>query len=134
MLMVAFLYSITGPYGKVAIKLAGPTMTMATVLTLIGLATAGLALVNIGHSALVREVRSRGKWMLLVGLMFTAGTFAEYIALIDAPVPYYLSIKRLSILVGIFYGWRFFGEKVELSRWVGGTLMLTGHVVILIWA
>jgi uncharacterized membrane protein len=42
-----------------------------------------------------------------------------------------ISIKRLSLLIGVFYGWMFFKEKEIRERLIGAALMLAGFVMII---
>ena len=44
-----------------------------------------------------------------------------------------ISIKRLSVLIGMVYGGLFFKEKYIALRFAGAGLMVTGAVLISIW-
>ena len=60
------------------------------------------------------------------------GAIATTLALKLGPVAYAISVKRLSLLIGIAYGYLLFREAGIRERLAGGLLMLLGFVLIVI--
>ncbi|MBI5125325.1 MAG: EamA family transporter, partial [Planctomycetes bacterium] len=48
-------------------------------------------------------------------------------------VPYMISVKRTSLLIGVFYGWAFFGETHLRERLLGSAVMLLGMTFIVVF-
>jgi uncharacterized membrane protein len=48
-------------------------------------------------------------------------------------VAYMISVKRLSLLIGVFYGYLFFKESGIRERLLGTSLMLAGFVLIVVY-
>ena len=48
----------------------------------------------------------------------------HFIALSMAPVAYMISVKRISMVISVIFGWRFFGEQNIGWRLAGAAIML----------
>jgi uncharacterized membrane protein len=46
---------------------------------------------------------------------------------------YMISVKRLSVIIGLIYGGVIFREKNLMVRTIGTLLMVSGAVIITIW-
>ena len=83
-----------------------------------------------GFRKVLPEVRSQLGTYLLAGVVLTGALLAHATGIQRAPVAYFLSIKRLSLLVTVLYGGLLFREEAFLQRVLGTTLMLAGAVLI----
>jgi uncharacterized membrane protein len=52
------------------------------------------------------------------------------VAMSLAKVAYVISVKRMSLLIGVFYGYLFFKEKNIRERLFGATLMFIGFLMV----
>ena len=52
-------------------------------------------------------------------------------AYLDSLVPYIISVKRMSILFSIIFGYLIFKEKLFSIRLIGGIIMVAGAAMIL---
>jgi len=131
MMVTAVLYSITAPVGKQAIVLAGPEAFpfiyfSVDVMVLTGFAWRG-AQPSGGLAAAVRP-----QWVLfgLTGLVIGGMLLTHCVGIAQAPVAYFIAIKRLSLLVSVLYGGLFFKEEKFLQRFLGVLLMVLGVALI----
>jgi len=134
MLAAAAIYSITSTLSKRAVQLSSP---LAFPFLYLGVDT--LFLTPMAHQSarrskgglgLLPEVRTQLPLYLLSGLL-TAGSFLTHcIAIQSAPVAYFISIKRLSLLVSVLYGGLVFREASFRQRVLGTVLMLLGALLI----
>ena len=54
----------------------------------------------------------------------------HFLALQNAPVAYMISVKRLSLVLGVVLGWLFFEERNITYRLVGASVMVAGVFLI----
>ena len=69
-----------------------------------------------------------GLWGLFIvgGLLMAGAEVTHFISLSMAPVAYFFSVKRLSLVFGVCLGWMFFGEQKIRYRLVGASVMVLG--------
>ena len=133
MLCAAALYSITATLGKWAIALSGPSAFPFLYLALDALALTEVARRGVGGMRrLLPEVRSQFRWYLLAGIVSAGAILTHSAGVLKVPVAYFLSIKRLSLLISVLYGGLLFGEHAFRQRIAGSSLMLTGAVLIIL--
>ncbi len=133
MVLVAFIYSLTSSYGKMAVESTSPLFFAATYYTLLAVALTPLALLEGG-----RELRRAWKTGLIrsviaPGLVSAVGTLCYVTALHLTKVAYMISVKRLSLILGVYYGYLFFNEVRVRERLAGTALMLAGFLVIVLY-
>jgi len=131
MLLTAALFSITATLGKRMIALSSPAAFLfyyfgVEALVLSEWIRRGPG----GFRAVWPEVRGQAGLYALSGVVLAGALFAHASGIVRAPVPYFLSIKRLSLLVSVLYGGLLFREQAMRQRVVGAALMLAGAVVI----
>jgi len=130
MIMVAFLYSITSTLSKKAIAASSPLFFAACYYPAVVLMLTPFA-VSFG----------KGEWKGMVGngvfrsallpaLFYGLMLISHMFAISMAEVAYMISVKRLSLLIGVFYGHLLFKEKGLRERPLGTILMLLGVVLI----
>lgn len=133
MVLTSAIYSVTSVLSKRAINLSGPMPFALLYFALNGAALMPLALKGEGGApALGRALRAQLPLFLLIGAVVAAAMAAHCYGIQRAPVAYFLSIKRLSLLVSVLYGGFLFREE-ELPRRAAGTaLMLAGAALIIL--
>lgn len=133
MIIVALIYSFTSSLGKRAIEHSSPIFFGATYITLLVIVLTPIALYK-GRDEL-RVIFRNGaiKSTVLPGMLQSIMIISHMIAMSMTKVAYMISVKRLSLLIGIFYGYLFFKESGIRERMLGTILMLTGFVLIVLY-
>ena len=130
MLIVAFLFGFAVVIGKVAI--VHSSVMFFTVLFFVALnLLMVLGLWLTGRVNLKTFVEKPAKGLAAGVLFFLHAVFHGW-AVSLTKVVYMISVKRLSILIGVFFGGVFFNEKNIPIRAAGTLLMLAGAVIIMI--
>lgn len=131
MIGVALIYSITSSLGKLAIEHSSPLFFGATYFAAIVLLFTPIALYK-GRGEL------GGPWgrqrfpysLLLPGIFYSLMVVSHMIAMSLAKVAYVISVKRMSLLIGVFYGYLFFREENIRERFLGAVLMFAGFIMV----
>ncbi len=133
MIIVALIYSFTSSLGKRAIEHSSPIFFGATYITLLVIVLTPIALYK-GRDEL-RVIFRNGaiKSTILPGMLQSVMIISHMIAMSLTKVAYMISVKRLSLLIGVFYGYLFFKESSIKERLLGTVLMLTGFVLIVLF-
>jgi uncharacterized membrane protein len=133
MIVVALIYSFTSSLGKRAIEHSSPVFFGATYITLLVIVLTPIALYK-GRDEL-RFIFNNGalRTSILPGFLQSVMVISHMIAMSMTKVAYMISVKRLSLLIGIFYGYLFFKESGIKERMLGTILMLTGFVLIVVY-
>jgi drug/metabolite transporter (DMT)-like permease len=130
MLGVALIYSITSTLGKQAIEASSPLFFAATYVPLLTLFLTPLALRNLPGG--IRGVISGGaaRETILPALFYALMALSHMTAISMTSVAYMISLKRLSLLMGVIYGRVMFKEAGIAGRLAGTLLMLWGVALI----
>jgi drug/metabolite transporter (DMT)-like permease len=127
MIAVALIYSLTSSLGKMAINHSSPLFFGITYY-------AALAIV---FTPIVLYKRKSGKIegrtilaVTLPGIFYSLMVISHMIAISLAYVAYVITIKRMSLIIGVLYGYFFFKEKNIRERLFGAMLMFVGFVMI----
>jgi len=133
MLATAACFSLTAPFFKQAILRSSPLFTLAVTLPF---STSILAAYHLLFKKRhIRELLPGSEnWKLLVilGISVFGVAFSINMAISTGLVSYAISIKRMSILLNILFGYLFFGEKRLLQNLSAGAVMIAGAVLILL--
>lgn len=133
MIGVALIYSITSTLGKQAITASSPVVFAAFYFPLLALLMSPYALWRFrrapGKSV---EIGGIVRATLLPGVLFGLMIVSHSLAINMANVAYMISVKRLSLLIGVLYGHLLFGEKGVRERLLGTTLMIAGVALVLL--
>lgn len=131
MISVAFIYSITSSLGKMAIEHSSPLFFGATYFTAIVLIFTPIALYK-GRNEFIESSRRHqfSLSLLLPGIFYSLMVISHMLAMSIGKVAYVISVKRMSLLIGVFYGWLFFREENIKERLLGATLMFIGFVIV----
>lgn len=133
MVGVALIYSFTSSLGKRAIEHSSPIFFGATYIAVLVMFLTPIALYK-GKDE-IRMIFRNGalKSSILPGILQSVMIISHMIAMSLTKVAYMISVKRLSLLIGVFYGYLFFKESGIKERLLGTTLMLIGFVLIVVY-
>lgn len=136
-IFVALGWSISLNFDKLAAQYSSAFFAPAVVLAVI----AGLN----GLYLLLRENGSRSivnnpiSWrffdyqiLILLGLVLAGSNILNSSALLAGLVFYVIAIKRISVLLGVFWGWLFFHEQHLRKKLLGAAIAVIGVAVILL--
>jgi len=68
--------------------------------------------------------------VLLPGIFYSLMVISHMVAISLAKVAYVISVKRMSLIIGVLYGYLFFKEKNIRERLFGAMLMFIGFVMV----
>jgi drug/metabolite transporter (DMT)-like permease len=130
MIFVAIIYSVTGPLGKMAIEHSSPLFFGITYFAVLTLIFTPIAL-WFGRSE-VKQFFTSGayKGLAVTGFFSSCMIISHMIAISLVQVAYMISIKRISILIGMCYGYVLFREQNIKERFLGALLMIAGFVLV----
>lgn len=132
MLGVAFLFSISSVFDKVASLTSSPLFASAAIHVLLGLCFF-ILLYAFSHTSIgtgTLRVKTFAPWLFLLGSVTAVSAWASNTALTMEIVPYVISVKRTSMLFAVLYGALLFKEVQIPSRFLGASIMLVGVVLI----
>lgn len=131
MIGVSFIYSITSSLGKIAIEHSSPLFFGTTYFTALVLIFTPIAIYK-GRDEFI-EFSRRHQFslsLLLPGIFYSLMVISHMLAMSIGKVAYVISVKRMSLLIGVFYGWLFFKEENIRERLLGAMLMFIGFVIV----
>lgn len=133
MIIVAAIYAFTSSLGKMAIEHSSPIFFGAAYITTLVILFTPIALYK-GREEL-RLIFHNGafKSALLPGMFSSLMIISNMAALNLAKVAYMISVKRLSLLIGVLYGYILFKEPHIRERLLGTALMITGFVLVVLY-
>ena len=132
MLIVSVMFSLMAVLGKKGIQHSSPLFFGFFFLAALDLATLALFPLfgKINWKALLK-MPAKG---LLVGLMLYLHVVLHTVSISMVKAVYMISVKRLSILFSVGYGWLLFKESDIRDRMFGAILMFLGGVCITLLA
>ncbi len=133
-LATAACYSVTATLGKRAVLLSGPAAFPFLYYSLNTLVLTEAARRAVSARGLIPALRAQWVWFVLAGLATAGSLFAFSFGIRSAPVAYFISVKRLSLLVTVLFGGLLFKEEAFGRRIAGAALMLSGAVLITLGA
>lgn len=127
MLMVAVIWAITSALGKRGVMIFGALQFGYLITALIGIIflVVGLARVRLMYAPWVFDGRIAITFVV-AAIVMSFQEVTHFVAVSMAPVAYMISVKRVSMVIGVIFGWRFFGEANILNRLAGAVIMLAG--------
>ncbi len=125
MLLVAAIWSITANLDRIGVGLAKPIVWVA-------LMSGAVALLLLPLALPLRLERGQLKFPVAMGAADGVSAALQMWAILLAPVPYVISIKRTSILLSSVLGLLLFGEGRVWERVMGASLMFIGAVLIVL--
>ena len=132
MLLVSFLWAVTGCVEKVGVQHAG--LAEWAVLELLLIAVMFCPLLFGQRRAIAAVLPREWGFLFLIGAA-NALSFGGYLlALRSAPVYYVICVKRASIFFSLLFGGVLYKEGITIARATGAALMFVGVAVISLWA
>jgi len=153
MLIVAFLYAASINYDKIAMLNSDPVFGMAFTLLII---SGGFTLITVTSGKIAKIYPAKGTALppnatgstplpafslvpylipaSLIGFFATIESISINLAYTLQIAPYVIAIKRLSIIFMVLYGTIICAENEIRTRLLGSVLMVSGAVIILLFA
>lgn len=130
MIGVAVIYSLTASFGKVAIEHSSPLFFAITYFIALTVFFAPIAF-WMGRNELGVFFRDKQfRKLVLPGVFLAVMAATHMLAMNLTKVAYMISVKRLSLIIGIMYGYFLFREENIKERFLGAVLMLIGFVMV----
>jgi drug/metabolite transporter (DMT)-like permease len=130
MIIVALIYGFTSTLGKKAILDSSPLFFSVSYYTLLTIALTPLVLLQ-GRQEFSKIYRSGTlRSCVLPGLLYAVTNITHVMAISMTKVAYMISVKRLSLVIGVYYGYLFFKEAEIQGRLAGTALMVAGFAMI----
>lgn len=129
MIAVALIYSFTSALGKKAIEHSSPVFFGVIYYIIMFVLFTPVALFK--SRGQLKKSAIRGT--ILPGMLDSIMNVTHMTAMSLTKVAYMISVKRLSLLIGVFYGYLFFKEQGIRERMVGAALMLAGFFLIVLY-
>jgi len=133
MIAVALIYSVTATLGKLAIQHSSPPFFGIFYYSTIAIAMTPLALFKSRKEMRVWPHEGAIRVSVLPGFCHAISIFAHMIAISLTQVAYMISVKRLSLLMGVLYGYILFKETNIKERFAGTLLMIIGFAMIILF-
>ncbi len=127
MLIVAFIWSISAAYDKVATVASSPAFYASFFSVAYGLLYAPLLVIGLRKRPLSPGTAPR---LFLLGFVFAVMILSQMTAIQMTIANYVIAIKRAGMVVGVLLGYYVFKERNLRFRIIGATLMSAGVVVI----
>jgi drug/metabolite transporter (DMT)-like permease len=128
MIIVAFIFSITANFGKVAVQHSSPIFF--SVFYSILLSAFLFLIVSFKTKRVLTKIVSQPLLFLFIGIAMAIMIITHLKAISLVEVSYMISVKRLSLLIGVIYGAVFFKETNIKERLLGSSVMVMGVVLI----
>src|SRR4030067_3401137 len=128
MIIFAFIFSFTASLGKMAIEHSSPIFFGGFYFILVTILFTPIALIkNKGKIAIERKDMAP---LMSIGVTYSMMIIFHMLAMSMSQVAYMISIKRMSLLFSILYGYLLFKEEKIIERAIGGVIMFAGFVLI----
>ncbi|MFQ5685589.1 MAG: EamA family transporter [Candidatus Scalindua sp.] len=128
MIIVAFMFSIGACLGKTAVQHSSPAFFSVIYIFLLSLFL--FIIISFKSKHFLSKSISRPVPFIFIGMLIAIMIITHLKAISLIEVSYMVSVKRLSILFGVFYGVVFFKETNIKERFLGATVMVSGIIVI----
>jgi drug/metabolite transporter (DMT)-like permease len=132
MIIVAFIFSITSSLGKMAITHSSPVFFGGFYFILITFIFTPIAAIKTRGEIVIK--RNDIIPLALIGITYSLMIITHMLAMSLSTVAYMISIKRLSLLFSILYGYLLFKEEKISERTAGGFIMFAGFILIILSA
>jgi uncharacterized membrane protein len=124
MLMVAFLWSITSNFDKIGVRNSTPSFWVIALFSFIAILL--LPIIALKSHQPLKQIQSHYCSLLLIGGLSSLTVLLQMQAIQLTLVTRVIAIKRLSTLLGVFWGHLFFKETGIRERAMGAILMILG--------
>ena len=131
MIVVAFVFSIGVCFGKIAVQHSNPAFFSVIYIFLLSLFL--FIVVSFKSKHFLSKSISRPVPFVFIGMLIAIMIITHLKAISLIEVSYMISVKRLSILIGVIYGAMFFNETNIKERFLGAAVMVSGIILISIF-
>ena len=131
MIVVAFVFSIGVCFGKIAVQHSNPAFFSVIYIFLLSLFL--FIIVSFKSKQFLSKSISRPVPFVFIGMLIAIMIVTHLKAISLIEVSYMISVKRLSILIGVIYGVMFFNETNIKERFLGATVMVSGITMIAVF-
>ena len=128
MIVVAFVFSIGVCFGKIAVQHSNPAFFSVIYIFLLSLFL--FIVVSFKSKHFLSKSISRPVPFVFIGMLIAIMIITHLKAISLIEVSYMISVKRLSILIGVIYGVMFFNETNIKERFLGAAVMVSGIIMV----
>jgi len=128
MLAVAFIWSITSNFDKIGIQNSSPLFWVIAINFFLAIVMIPLVLAKSKKN--MKLIPMHAKSLILIGLFSALHVSFHMLAINLTLVAYVISIKRISTVISVFFGWWLFREKGIKERLLGTAIMIAGVILI----
>ncbi|MFA5353114.1 MAG: DMT family transporter [Thermodesulfovibrionales bacterium] len=132
MIIVSFIYAFTSSLGKMAIEHSSPLFFGAAYITALVILLTPIALYKGRNEVGLLFRNGAVRSSILPGLFQAIMIISHMTGMGLTKVAYLISVKRLSLLIGVVYGHLFFHEPGIRQRIAGTALMVAGFLLIVL--
>ena len=131
MLLVSAIWSVTSALGKKGTIIFGSLQYGFLLTLMIGSIFLVIGTFRIKLTRVQFNLDNRLAFFFMIGAVFMAlQEVTHFVSISMAPVAYMISVKRLSMIIGVIFGWGFFDEENVVNRLAGAAIMLVGVIII----
>jgi uncharacterized membrane protein len=129
MLVVAFIWSVTANFDKIGVLNSTPAFWVISLFSFIAILL--LPIIALKSKQPFKQLQSHYPSLLLIGGLCSLTVLLQMQAIQMGTVTRVIAIKRMSTLLGVFWGYVVFKEKGIQERFMGAVLMVLGVFVIM---
>lgn len=129
MLIVAVIWSLSATVEKVAVQSSSPQFYAVTIHLL--LAVAYFPYVYRKHPGKMKQMTDKLLWLIMLGAISGTLAICQFTALKYLDVSYVIAFKRAGVMLSVFLGFVFFGEKRILLHLLATGLIISGALMIM---
>jgi uncharacterized membrane protein len=129
-LVTATLYSVTSVLSKRGVLLSSPETFPFLYYAADVLVLSALVFRSVDRKEIASVLRRQWRFYTLAGIFTAAGFVLHCIGIRMAPVPYFIAVKRISLLVTVLYGGLLYKEESFHRRVIATTVMVSGVAMI----
>jgi len=127
MLMTAAIWSLTVTLGKKGILIYGAIQFGFLIIVFAAVCFGAMSLVRLKLGvARVDPTVYVAVLFVLAGVLMAGAQVTHFVSLSMAPVAYMISVKRISMVFGVIFGWLFFNESNIGYRLIASSVMVGG--------
>lgn len=129
-LATACCVSIYSAIDGAAVRQVAPLPYTVLVVGLSGVLITPLIVVRYGGKAMLTEIRTHWKTILLAGILSLLTYMLVLLAYSFSPVSYGGAVREISVVFAAFIGWRWLDEGFGRARVLGAALIFAGILLI----
>lgn len=128
MLIVAFIWSITSNFDKIGVQKSSPVFWVIAEEIFLTVVLTPIMLYKSQKD--LNQIRTGLKALIPIGFFSALTLVFQMNAIKLAPVAYVISVKRISTIMSVLFGWFIFREKGIQERLIGAVVMVIGVLFI----